>query len=349
MTLVRTTCPEDALIASYRAYGLSCASNIPIPGLCPESLGFGPPDLRCWIDSKEPAWACDARTLPSYLCHPESPVNGAVRSNCTITSFGSDDFFELAYGDGARFLIDRSGTRVSATGSPPLSVDDLATYLRGPVMGFALRRKGIIPLHAAAASIAASAVLFFGPVEAGKSTTVAALASRGISILSDDIAALREVDGRFQVEPGYPGICLWPDAVLNLFGKRDALPQLTSSWEKCYLPLDRGRFEISRRPLGAIYLLAPRANEPSAPRVEGISTREAVLELVQNTYMNWLLDRRQRAIELDVLSRLVSTVPVRRLIPHTDPARIDLLCELIVRDSDATISRQSFADLAFPR
>jgi hypothetical protein len=73
------------------------------------------------------------------------------------------------------------------------------------------------------------------------------------------------------------------------------------------------------------------------------------LELVQNTYMNWLLDKRQRAAELDILSRLASSVPVRRLIPHTDPARIDLLCDLIVRDSDSTIARQGFADVASPR
>ncbi len=142
---------------------------------------------------------------------------------------------------------------------------------------------------------------------------------------------------------------MWPDAVLNLFGKRDALPQLTSTWEKRYLPLDSGSFEPVRRPLGTIYLLAPRTNEPSAPRVECINAREAVLELVQNTYMNWLLDRRQRGAELDVLSRLASNVAVRRLIPHIDPARIDLLCDLIVRDSDATIGRQSFVDLVSPR
>jgi len=287
--------------------------------------------------------------LPSRLCYPESQPERAATSGCRLISLGSDEFFELAYGDGARFLIDGSGTRVWATGSPPLSVDELATYLRGPVMGFTLRRRGIIPLHAGAACIGTSAILFCGAIEAGKSTTAAALASRGIPILSDDIAALREAGGRFHVEPGYPWICLWPDAVRNLFGKRDALPQLTPAWEKRYMALDSGSFERVSRPLGAIYVLGPRTNEASAPRVEGMKAREAVLELVQNTYMNWLLDRHQRAAELDILSRLASGVPVRRLIPHTDPARIDLLCELIVRDSGTPIARQGFVDMASPR
>jgi hypothetical protein len=214
-------------------------------------------------------------------------------------------------------------------------------------MGFALSRRGVTALHAAAACVGERAIVFCGATEAGKSTTVASLALQGIPVLSDDITALHEENGGFQVEPGYPWICLWPDAALNLLGKPDALPQLTPTWEKRYMPLGRERFEPVRRPLGAIYLLMPRANEPDAPRVENVSAREAVLELVRNTYMNWLLDRRQRAAELDVLSRLVSNVPVRRLVPHADPARLSLLCDLILNDSEDLIGHS--VDLSSPR
>jgi len=71
--------------------------------------------------------------------------------------------------------------------------------------------------------------------------------------------------------------------------------------------------------------------------------REALLALVQNTYMNWLLDGKQRALEFDFLSTLVTHIPVRRIIPHSDPARIVELCELIVTDAkDHEHSRQSF-------
>jgi hypothetical protein len=204
-------------------------------------------------------------------------------------------------------------------------------------MGFALRRRGITPLHASAACIGEHVILFCGAAGAGKSTTVAALASRGIPILSDDIAALRNAGGRFQVQPGYPWICLWPDAVLNLLGQPDALPQLTPTWEKRYLPLNCQDFDAIERPLAVIYLLAERVDDPSAPRIQPLSAREAVLELVQNTYMNWLLDRDQRAAELDALSKLISNVPVRMLAPHTDPSRIDQLCDLVVSDSEALI------------
>jgi hypothetical protein len=57
------------------------------------------------------------------------------------------------------------------------------------------------------------------------------------------------------------------------------------------------------------------------------------MELVQNTYMNWLLDRHQRAAEFDALSKLVTQVPVRRIVPHADPGRIGELCDLIQADA----------------
>jgi hypothetical protein len=71
--------------------------------------------------------------------------------------------------------------------------------------------------------------------------------------------------------------------------------------------------------------------------------RDALLGLVQNTYMNWLLDRNQRAAELDALTRLIASVSVRRIVPHADPARLGSLCELIIKDVKRLSRRQSSA------
>jgi hypothetical protein len=94
------------------------------------------------------------------------------------------------------------------------------------------------------------------------------------------------------------------------------------------------KFESNSRPLGAIYLLAPRTASANAPRIEDVSAREALLELVQNTYMNGVLDRNRRAAEFDVISRVVMQVPVRRIVPHVDLTTIGVLCDLIVADTD---------------
>jgi hypothetical protein len=65
--------------------------------------------------------------------------------------------------------------------------------------------------------------------------------------------------------------------------------------------------------------------------------------------MNWLLDRGQRAQEFELLSRLVSQVPVRRVVPHSDLSRIGALSELIVADATRLLARQMNPDAAVGR
>ena len=158
---------------------------------------------------------------------------------------------------------------------------------------------------------------------------------RGWPVVSEDIVPLRDAGRQFEIASGYPRVCLWPESVEILLGSPQALPQLTPVWEKRYLALDgvSSHFAGESLPLKIIYSFAPRSDEENAPRIEELRPREALLALVQNTYMNWLLDREQRAVEFDTLSRLVQGVVVRRLVAHTDARRIGALCDLIEKDA----------------
>ena len=225
-----------------------------------------------------------------------------------VREYGGGEYFQLAYGDGTEFLVDGMGERAWGTFVAPMTIEDLATYFLGPVMGFVLRRRGVTPLHASAVAIGDFSVAISGAAGVGKSTTAAAFALRGSPVLCEDIAALDESVEDFTVRPGYPRVCLWPDAVAKLVSDVAGLPNLTPTWDKKFLALDgcRGRFETRSLPLLAVYLLGPRIAEEDAPRFEEISGKDALLELVQNTYMNALLNREQRAaeFEIQVVSRL---------------------------------------------
>ena len=266
---------------------------------------------------------------------PES--EDAADPSFHLIEHGQAECFELAYSDGARFVVDADACCVWGTFRPPLTNADLATYFLGPVLGFILRRRHVTSLHASAVEFCGQAVAFSGDAGFGKSTTAAALALRGVPVLSEDISPMQESAGRFHIFPGYPRVCLWPDSATHLLGSAEALPRLTPVWEKRFLSLDgvRARFSPEALPLGLIYLFGPRSDDAGTPRVEEMRPREALLNLVQNTYMNWLLDREQRAVEFDTLSRLVQQVPVRRIVPHQDPGRIAALCELIQKDAAA--------------
>jgi hypothetical protein len=55
--------------------------------------------------------------------------------------------------------------------------------------------------------------------------------------------------------------------------------------------------------------------------------------MTQNTYMNYLLGKEQRGAEFDAIARLLSQIKVRRVVPHSDPAKIPAMCELLEMDA----------------
>jgi hypothetical protein len=323
---------------SYRAYGLGVNSSGRIGGL--ESSSSWPERHNLsFEDGPEPDWVRALLTLPGRILSRRSEAPGSPDPSFVLTQFGEAAGFQLSYSDGTRFVVDAAADHVWGTFEPPLTSDDMATYFLGPVLGFVLRRRNITCLHASAVDIRGRAVCFCGDAGSGKSTTAAALALRGHPVLAEDIVALEESGGEFRAVPGYPRVCLWPESVSMLFGHADALPQITPTWEKHYFELDgtRAKFSQEKLPLGVVYLIASRSSEENTPLVEKLTPREAFLGLVQSTYMNWVLSRKQRANEFETLCRLVQQIPVRRIVLHTKPESIARLCELILQDATSVL------------
>jgi hypothetical protein len=281
--------------------------------------------MPAWLD-EEPALAKSWHVSP--LCDENSqPV-------LRVWTLDGGAYFKLLYGDGTQFLVDRSGTRVWTTWPDTLTLEDTAIYLEGPVLGFVLRLRGVTCLHSSAVAIGGQAVAFVGEAGSGKSTTAATFASLGFPVLAEDVVALFEAGDRFLVQPGYPRVRLWPESFVNLFGPSNALPFLTPNWDKRYLDLTSGdyRFQEEPLPLGAIYMIGERTSDPSAPFIKPVSGRSGMMLLVKNTYTNYMLDMTSRVQEFELLSKLVTRVPLRQINPHTDPTRLSKLCEIVLND-----------------
>ncbi|GAC1671227.1 MAG: HPr kinase/phosphatase C-terminal domain-containing protein [Candidatus Acidiferrum sp.] len=257
-----------------------------------------------------------------------------------IWRIGPGKYLRLAYCDGTQFWVDTAGTTLWATWPDSSSLENAASYLLGPVFGILLRLRGTICLHASAVSIQDRSIAFIGPPGAGKSTTAAAFVRLGHAAISDDIVALVEAGDEFSALPAYPHIALCPDAADLLFGSSEALPLISPDWEKRRLALGSAgtRFEERTLPLAAIYELGDRRASP-APFVETVPEPQALMALVVNSFATNFLDREMRAHEFKVLGRLISRVPVRRVIPHQDPARIDELCRVIREDFETLRGR----------
>lgn len=244
------------------------------------------------------------------------------------------DYFHLRYADGTQFVVDNAGTRVWATWpTDTLTLEDTATYLLGPVMGFVLLLRGFISLHACAVAVDDQAIAIVGPAGSGKSTTAAAFAERSYAILAEDVVTLQDRGAEFLVQPGYPSIRLWPSSVEALYGTAATLPRLTPTWDKCYLDLTQEKYDFQQQPLplAAIYLLGERQDD-HAPSINELASTKRLMSLVANTYATYLMDKTMRAREFEILGRVLKSVPIKRVTPHSDPARIGELCQTIIDD-----------------
>ncbi|MGB0034422.1 MAG: hypothetical protein WBP79_02995 [Candidatus Acidiferrales bacterium] len=242
----------------------------------------------------------------------------------------------MAYYDGVQFWLDRAGTNLWALWPETSSLEDVATYLAGPVLGVLLRLRGVTCLHASAVAFGDRAVAFVGSEGAGKSTTAAAMAQRGYAVLSDDVVALIEESGCFSVLPAYPHLCLWPESVKLLYGEEKSLPSFSPNWEKRLLSLagDGLKFGKQPLPLGALFILGERTANERTPWIESLTQKEGLLSLVANSFATNLLDTEMRSREFSFLGRMLGAVPIRRIRARQGAAQIEDFCRTVVEEFD---------------
>ena len=242
----------------YCVYGLRVLSDGPIPGLLP-SDGTDTIDIRVWLN-RMPSWWEEHSKETETVWYTSPAVDGRGQPRLIVWKLNAS-WYRLLYFDGTEFLVDPTGGELWSRWPTAATLRDTATYLIGPVMGFILRIRGVCCLHASAASTGQTIIAFAGPPHAGKSTTAAAFAKLGYPVVSDDILALQQEEDGVLVRPGYPRICLWPDATTSLYGASHHLPRITPEegindwWDKRYLDLtssDGHWFQTQSLPLSAI-------------------------------------------------------------------------------------------------
>ncbi|MBD2577737.1 hypothetical protein [Oscillatoria sp. FACHB-1406] len=320
----------------YLVYGLNLKSKLAVPGLKARVPSKQPiPDV-CLFWQQPPSFSPPGESdWQNWYVSPNCNADG--EPNLKAWRRADGEYFWLRYSDRTEFAIDRLGRHVWALWQEPLTLEDTATYLLGPVLGFVLRLRGTTCLHASAAVVGERAIAFLGPPGAGKSTLAAAFAQRGYKVLTDDVAALDATETGFGLRPGYSYIRLWSDSAIALFGRADALPRLVPThptWDKRYLDLNHQRdsFQAASVPLARIYFLARRENSPQRPQIEKIAPQAAMMAAIANTYTPYLLDKPMRAAEFKVLSELIRAISPHQILPHADPTQLNRLVDRILQD-----------------
>src|SRR5689334_16113341 len=158
-------------------YGIGVLANREIPGV-PTSqipavdlhINFG--SLPAWIGREEP--------VNPFFASDYSDESG--RPLVRFFRAADHNYYRFLYSDQTEFLVNKDGTEVWGKWPESLTLEDAATYLLGPVMGFVLLLRGIVCLHASAVIIGDQAIALLGPAGSGKSTTAAAFSKLGYTV-----------------------------------------------------------------------------------------------------------------------------------------------------------------------
>lgn len=155
----------------------------------------------------------------------------------------------------ATLLAKNGNTLIVDSDSDDIDPQVLNLYILSEALGLILYQRGLFLLHASAVKIGEQVVVFSGNPGAGKSTTAAAFAKLGYTVLADDMVAI-ELDntGRAMVYPAFPQIKIWPPTVKGLGFDDSTLLSLFYGSKKRVIQQKKG-FPVEPFPLAHIMIL----------------------------------------------------------------------------------------------
>jgi len=224
----------------YPAWGCFIVSEVPLPGL------LEPLDANGDLPKIRIRWG---NVVPVALSH------SFQGDNYRLSGTWDDFVWEV---DGLASFRLSSGSEIAVELDGAYTPEFLGAMLVGRCLPALIWQRGLFLLHASGVCLAQGAIGFCGESHMGKSTLVAALATRGYPLVSDDVLAVhRESDDAIgQVLPGWASLKLWDDV-------SGALPEIPGSsageispeYTKRRHELPRGLKAAQPLPLLGLYML----------------------------------------------------------------------------------------------
>lgn len=288
-------------MGTYHVYGLRLKSQWPLP--YPEVAG--PYHAEVELYEASAAFFSDAsKNAPTEPDKPEWYYHARLRD-------GSD---YLRWWGLFEFLVTSDGYRIACRPLTHASRESFLTYMLGPVLSFALLKRGIEPLHSTAVVIDGHAVGFVGNCGYGKSSLGASFLQRGHRLLTDDVLVVKE-DSGFSAFPGPPRIKLFPKVARKFFGDQVAGTRMSHLTPKLIISLDRPQSCRTSVPLKAIYVLTPPAgaSRRKSVTIRRLPQRKAFLELIRNTFNMAVTEPDRLKHQFLLCARMASTIPIKLL------------------------------------
>jgi hypothetical protein len=325
-------------VSRYLLYGLNISSDRRLKGLVEVGVAVST-DVRIRFGARCRNECTCLRLTPIASLHNE-------RGEYLRVLKMSDDGYLFHFENGVHFDISADGSRVAAHWMRSVAFQYVTSLLLGPVLGFVLRLRGTVCLHASAVLVDGNAAAFLARGGSGKSSLCAYFAQRGHAVLTDDVLAIRRRNDQFEVLAGPARLRLRPDSVRHLFGTSAKLPRVLPSDPhsdkvfRDYMP------SVASAPLSAIY--TGSAGEEETPRVSPIAGRNAYLRLMANRFPARLPVPSRSDGEFHALTALAATVPIRHVHAPRNLHGLTGLYDSILADLRNVTSRAALADTVDP-
>jgi hypothetical protein len=288
----------------YFAYGLTIVTDLAFP------------ELRA-----APPGACDVRVRLATAA--DRPFVGGTwvfktqRMACARTPAG----YLIRFQDLADFALSTNGRDI-VCGQTLESGDEvmLRHLVLDQILPLTFKLRGIEALHATAILTSSGVCAFLGPTGSGKSTVAAGFLKAGYPVMSDDCLPVFFRGDEPCAIPAYPGLRLCADAFAAFRENGDVVrPIGPHTAKQRWVPARAvDSFPTDAAPLKRIYRLVPGNQAPQltgvgAAKLERLTARETLMELVDETFRLDPTDEAMLAEEFRFWERVALAVPARRL------------------------------------
>jgi hypothetical protein len=293
---------------TYRAFGLTISSELPLLGL--ETTDEAPDVLI--RRGALPEWNGDAATI-------RYGDRFRIRGQQWSVHFKGLPFSGLVQdGNSVQFEADPAQDEMSSL------------HVLGSCTGALLFQRGLVPLHGNTVTGPGGAAMIVGKIGAGKSSTTFALLRRSYNLVADDISAISFDADEPQVIPGFPRLKLW-NSTLEYFGcDCQKFRRLRAGLDKYHYPVE-DRFCATPQKLNSIYILQPQ--DGTGVHIRALTGLEKLGALRPHLYKIRFPDAiRNWPPLMQKMCRLADAVRVNIVERPRDGVTIEEVAEAIDRD-----------------
>ena len=303
---------------SYRLYGVSISSELPLP--FPEPQGSIESDL------------CKVEIRVSNILGQEDPSRGAPVPGFYYTEMPDSSSY-VRWDDVGEALISKNGDLITCRPVPHVESESFQVYLLGQALSFALVKRGFEPVHATAITVGDHAIAFLGDCGLGKSTLASAFLQAGHRLLTDDLLLLQQRAQPIVAFPGPARIKLFPKVATRFLADASNGVPLNPRTRKQIIPLSNTLVCSKAMPLSAIYVLAPpnKAHDNSV-RITPLTEREAFVSLLCNTFNRVIADPDRLRRHFEAAQTLANVMRIRKLFYPRSLEQLPLVREAILSD-----------------